>query len=109
MTDKIHPTHYDGDACMRCIHRMTLNMSGSTAFCVGQAVKYLWRCGTKAGESDADDRGKALWYLEWTLRQIRDQASVSITNCTADLVDLARSNLSAREMQPELVMLADRQ
>jgi hypothetical protein len=34
------------------------------AFCVGSAVKYLTRAGRKAGASEEEDLGKALWYLE---------------------------------------------
>src|SRR4030095_8573623 len=65
MTDKINPNHYDGDACMRCIANKTQDLRGARAFCIGQAIKYLWRCGRKTGESWDDEVAKALWYLEW--------------------------------------------
>lgn len=65
MNDKINPAHYDGDACMRCIANKTEDMRGARAFCVGQAIKYLWRAGRKANESGADDCRKAMWYLDW--------------------------------------------
>lgn len=63
--DKVNPKHYDGDACMRKIAEVVLHLSGDAAFCIGQAIKYLWRADRKAGESAADDSKKALWYLEW--------------------------------------------
>lgn len=63
--DKINPPRYDGDACMRAIARATYAMSGAAVFCVGQAIKYLWRAGKKASETARDDCAKAVWYLEW--------------------------------------------
>jgi len=65
MTDKINPDHYNGDACMRCIANKTDDMRGARAFCIGQAIKYLWRAGRKMNETIQDDSRKALWYLEW--------------------------------------------
>lgn len=59
--DKVNPSHYDGDACMRAIAMLGY----ARPFCLGQAVKYLWRAGRKAGESAVDDIGKARWYLDW--------------------------------------------
>lgn len=65
MTDKINPDYYGGDACMRCIANKTKDMRGARAFCIGQAIKYLWRAGRKMNETAWDDTSKALWYLEW--------------------------------------------
>ena len=65
MTDKTNPAHYDGDACMRKIAEATRDMRGAIAFCIGQAIKYLWRTDRKPGESASDDERKALWYLNW--------------------------------------------
>lgn len=63
--NKINPTHYDGDACMRKIAEVTRGMHGAVAFCIGQAIKYMWRAGRKPGEQVRDDQSKALWYLGW--------------------------------------------
>jgi len=63
--DKTNPTYYDGDACMRQIAKVTARMRGASAFCIGQAIKYMWRAGKKTGEAMQDDAGKATWYLEW--------------------------------------------
>jgi hypothetical protein len=73
MNDKINPAHYDGDACMHAIAHVTGAMPGATAFCVGQAIKYLWRAGRKASESAEDDARKALWYLDWLEALQREQ------------------------------------
>lgn len=63
--DKTNPTYYSGDACMRKIAEVTASLSGAEAFCIGQAMKYIWRAGRKDGESESDDLGKAQWYLDW--------------------------------------------
>lgn len=64
-SNKIDPPHYDGDACMRKIAEVTRGMDGAVAFCLGTAIKYLWRAGRKPREAAADDVRKAAWYLEW--------------------------------------------
>ena len=59
MTDLIdHPPHYRAHPSgIECIP-ITEHMS----FCVGNAVKYLWRAGLKG---DAlDDLRKARWYID---------------------------------------------
>jgi hypothetical protein len=33
-------------------------------FCVGNAVKYLWRAGLKDGTDGIEDLRKARWYVE---------------------------------------------
>lgn len=65
MNDKINPSHYDGDACMLKIANVTRGLSGASAFCIGQAIKYLWRAVRKSGEALDDDVRKAIWYLDW--------------------------------------------
>lgn len=74
--DKTNPAHYDGDACMRKIALVTRMMPSATAFCVGQAIKYLWRTNRKAGESADDDARKALWYLDWIESKQREDSRV---------------------------------
>lgn len=54
-----HPPHYtshpSGVECITITEHMT--------FCVGNAIKYLWRAGLK-GKSDIEDLRKALWYID---------------------------------------------
>lgn len=59
MTDLInHPTHYtshpSGVECITITEHM--------GFCLGNAVKYLWRADLKG--DGVDDLRKAAWYIE---------------------------------------------
>jgi hypothetical protein len=58
--DKINPSHYrkhpSGVECIQVTEHM--------GFCVGNAIKYLWRAGSKPGESGLDDLRKAAWYVQ---------------------------------------------
>lgn len=67
--DKINPPHYDGDTCMRLIAEITSRMTGKEVFCIGAAIKYIYRARKKPGEPGADDCRKAVWYLDWLERQ----------------------------------------
>ena len=58
MTDPVnHPTHYtqhpSGVECIQVTEHMN--------FCVGNAMKYLWRAGLKF--DDIEDLKKAAWYI----------------------------------------------
>lgn len=39
-------------------------------FCVGNAIKYIQRAGTKSGESEVRDLEKAVWYLQSRINEI---------------------------------------
>lgn len=55
--NKIQPNHYkDKYDCMHFVRHMS--------FPLGNAFKYIWRAGTKAGETANDDIEKAIWYLQ---------------------------------------------
>lgn len=53
-----HPRHYNshpsGIECIDVVEHMPFN--------IGNAVKYLWRCGLKGDE--IEDLKKARWYVE---------------------------------------------
>lgn len=56
------PQHYN-QRSMECIDwiRVALEgLEGEEAYCVGAALKYIWRCKDKGGAVDID---KAIWYL----------------------------------------------
>jgi len=60
MTDPVnHPPHYtthpSGIECIQITEHMN--------FCLGNAVKYLWRAGLKDGEDELKDLKKAAWYI----------------------------------------------
>lgn len=57
------PKHYDGDACMVAIETF-LGAEQAIGFCLGNALKYMWRAGRKDPAKEAEDKQKALWYME---------------------------------------------
>jgi len=64
--DKINPDHYKSHPSgVECI-QVTEHMS----FCLGNAVKYIWRAGLKG---DAlEDLEKARWYIEREINKIKE-------------------------------------
>lgn len=69
MSDQVnHPRHYNshpsGIECIDVVEHMPFN--------IGNAVKYLWRCGLKGDE--IEDLKKARWYIE---REIQKRTKVS--------------------------------
>ena len=65
MSDPVnHPEHYTSHPSgVECI-RVTEHMN----FCIGNAVKYLWRAGLK-GDA-VEDLKKACWYIEREIQRI---------------------------------------
>lgn len=57
-----HPSHYADHCSLECFDVMLciLGPVGTFEFCLGNAIKYLWRHKFKNGEEDVD---KAGWYL----------------------------------------------
>ena len=55
-----HPPHYNqhpsGVECITVVEHMSFN--------VGNAIKYLWRAGLKAGVEQTEDLKKAQWYIQ---------------------------------------------
>lgn len=64
-----HPEHYtchpSGIECIVIAQHHNFN--------VGNAIKYLWRCGLKKGESEEKDLMKAHKYIEFELKRIRGE------------------------------------
>jgi len=55
-----HPRHYTSHPSkIECI-QVTEHMP----FCVGSAVKYLWRAGIKGNDNGIEDLRKAAWYVK---------------------------------------------
>jgi hypothetical protein len=42
-------------------------------FCLGNAMKYLWRAGKKPGSSAVVDLEKARWYIEREIQRVYGQ------------------------------------
>lgn len=64
MTDTIdHPTHYTG----RGIGYECIDITQHQTFCVGNAIKYLWRY--KAKGDPIEDLKKARWYTHKAMKR----------------------------------------
>ena len=61
--DNINPNHYTNGKyqCIDVIQDITKDLSGEEAFCIGNAIKYIWRFKHKNGTEDLE---KAKWYLD---------------------------------------------
>ena len=67
MSDKVsHPEHYNYAEieCIDVIKAATSELTGVEAFCIGNAIKYLWRYKHKNGKEDLK---KARWYLNYAI------------------------------------------
>lgn len=66
-----HPPHYNqhpsGVECIQITEHLN--------FCIGNAVKYLWRAGLKGGgkEDKVRDLEKARWYITREIERILDE------------------------------------
>ena len=62
-----HPTHYtthpSGIECIEVTRHMSFNL--------GNAIKYLWRCGYKANA--VEDLKKAIWYIQDEIKKLEDR------------------------------------
>lgn len=60
-----HPRHYtshpSGIECIQITEHM--------GFCLGNAIKYLWRADLKGG---VEDLRKAIWYIEREIKRLED-------------------------------------
>ena len=56
----INPQHYQSDPSgVQCIE-----ISENWSFCLGNALKYMWRSGKKDSSKNIEDLQKAVWYIE---------------------------------------------
>jgi len=67
MSDPINPDHYrshpSGVECITVTEHMT--------FCLGNAVKYIWRAGEKG--DPIEDLKKARWYIDREIARLEAQ------------------------------------
>lgn len=77
MTEAVnHPEHYNkhpsGIECIQIVEHYN--------FCIGNAIKYLWRQGLKQEEGkepinkQIEDCKKAIWYIEREILNLKKQA-----------------------------------
>ena len=69
-----HPEHYNlHPSGVECIE-----IAKHYDFCIGNAIKYLWRCGLKSeegmtdGEKEIEDLEKAVWYINERIRTLKE-------------------------------------
>lgn len=97
MIDNVNnPTHYTQGAveCIDCIKAATINKNGIEAFCVGNAIKYLFRYENKNGLEDVK---KAQWYINRLIQELEEKKE----NCSfpdpddvvGDCIDCANFNM----------------
>ena len=76
MNDPInHPSHYtNGPKCQHCGNVIeAIDVTKHFGFCLGNAVKYIWRAGLKGSKDE--DLKKALWYLKQAQKDIEEALS----------------------------------
>lgn len=68
-----HPTHYTAHPSgVECIQ-----ITEHYNFCVGNAIKYLWRCGLKQEankdpvEKSIEDLQKSIWYINREIENLK--------------------------------------
>lgn len=61
-----HPPHYTNHPSgVECI-QITEHMN----FCLGNAIKYIWRAGNKSSNTLVDDLKKARWYIDREIQRL---------------------------------------
>ena len=78
MSDPVHhPPHYTSHpACCECGRGVEcIQIAEHMGFCLGNAVKYLWRCQYKHSNPVFDLR-KAIWYIEREIQRIEEIKNV---------------------------------
>lgn len=66
--DAINPNHYKSHPSGVEAIQITEHMG----FCLGNAMKYIWRADLKHGDGGVEDLKKAMWYLERELGRRSD-------------------------------------
>lgn len=64
-----HPEHYtQHPSGVECIH-----ITQHHNFCIGSAIKYLWRQGLKGGAPAVQDLRKAQWFIEAEIERLTNE------------------------------------
>lgn len=82
-----HPPHYTSDPSgVECIQ-----ITQHRNFCIGNAIKYLWRAGLKDSAPQVQDLQKAVWYINQEIERIQ--------NAQTQIVDAATVRRSPRQKE----------
>jgi hypothetical protein len=65
--DKVNPKHYASLGLYSAVHVIEKWKLG---FCLGNALKYIQRAGSKPGESEVVDLKKAVWYIQRHIHEL---------------------------------------
>ena len=64
-----HPPHYtkhpSGVECIQITEHFD--------FCLGNAIKYIWRAGEKNKDSEIEDLEKARWYIDRQIARLKKE------------------------------------
>ena len=103
-----HPSHYTSHPSgVECIE-----ITRHYCFAIGNAIKYLWRCGLKkdigmsAIDKEIEDMKKAIWYIKDRIHQINHSKYVYKGHYYTVLQNLKMKNPSTGEWQ-EAVLYTD--
>jgi hypothetical protein len=70
------PKHYNNHPSgIECI-----DIAKHHDFCIGNAIKYLWRAGLKDGNSEIQDLKKAIWYIQCKIETLIDESEARNEN-----------------------------
>lgn len=64
-----HPSHY----CSHPSGVECITITEHYNFCIGNALKYLWRAGLKEGNSNIQDLQKAVWYIQREIKRLDNE------------------------------------
>lgn len=97
MTEQVnHPEHYNalGASCSECGHNIEcIDVIANMDLPIGTAVKYLWRAGYKPEEGkepidkEIEDLEKAIWYIEYRIKQLKKKKASYILREIANTVE----------------------
>lgn len=77
-----HPSHYNAEGKKECIEQMLEDYGPYIVitFCLTNAYKYIYRAGSKAGETEDTDISKARWYYNFANKLIISDLDDELTS-----------------------------
>jgi hypothetical protein len=80
MNDPVNnPSHYTSSAakCKLCSEPIEcIDITEHMNFCLGNAVKYIWRAGLKNEDRTIQDLEKAIWYIKRHIGKLEEQHEI---------------------------------
>lgn len=86
-----HPEHYTSHPSgVECII-----ITQHHNFCVGNAIKYLWRQGLKAGEPSEKDLRKAIEYIQFEIQRLQREKQPSLQELAEEVANTEHPAVAA--------------